>query len=556
MESKESNVRERDIFSKLIKSLRSARNLTQQEFAQFFTPKVTAQAIGLWERGESFPTRKHWQTLADLSEMDLGQFYEYVGVGSTSDSNILDDVLLKIKSLSPEQLETVSQVLVDQSSRLGASSRRINQQHLKWLKKGVEAWNKWRHKNPDIIPQLAGLDLNQENCLDLNGFNLDYANLAEIEGSMISLDDASLIKANLTQAKLSHTSFNRANLREATLEGSELSEIHLDYANLYKVNLTGAEIQNSWLREANLEAADLQHTKITDTYFTKSRLVSVNLQGAILQFCDFTEVNFNEASLENVTMLDCTIYGISTWNTQTKGATFEKLHISYKGRDRFPIDDLVLAPIIYLHRQNQPYIQGFIRQVELESKVLELAIILVKRYGEYSQTEDFRIYRNIDVNAIGEPGGYYQVLQKENNLTVTYQPDYHQTQVFFDETQKNRDLLWIGEGVIESAVKQYDIDNLQKLCQWEEKRQSYRFHQLSELLKQIFKTQKANYLTDDNYHVEVIKDQVILTTNSELKFELMRAKINKDRWTRVSSSLTENVVNNFKQLQAERIRRY
>jgi hypothetical protein len=31
-----------------------------------------------------------------------------------------------------------------------------NPEHLKILKKGVEAWNKWRKENPDIQPDLTG----------------------------------------------------------------------------------------------------------------------------------------------------------------------------------------------------------------------------------------------------------------------------------------------------------------------------------------------------------------------------------------------------------------
>jgi len=34
-----------------------------------------------------------------------------------------------------------------------------NEEHLKILKQGVEAWNKWREENPDIEPDLFELDL-------------------------------------------------------------------------------------------------------------------------------------------------------------------------------------------------------------------------------------------------------------------------------------------------------------------------------------------------------------------------------------------------------------
>ncbi len=60
------------------------------------------------------------------------------------------------------------------------------------LKKGVKAWNKWRERNPDIIPQLTGIDLPDENYRDLSGYNLDYADLNDVCGTAISFRDASL----------------------------------------------------------------------------------------------------------------------------------------------------------------------------------------------------------------------------------------------------------------------------------------------------------------------------------------------------------------------------
>jgi hypothetical protein len=39
--------------------------------------------------------------------------------------------------------------------------RMSNPEHLKILKQGVEAWNKWREENPDFRPNLSGADLRE-----------------------------------------------------------------------------------------------------------------------------------------------------------------------------------------------------------------------------------------------------------------------------------------------------------------------------------------------------------------------------------------------------------
>ncbi len=49
-----------------------------------------------------------------------------------------------------------------------------NEEYLKILKQGVEAWNEWREKNPQITPDLTGANLNKA---DLTEANLYKANL-------------------------------------------------------------------------------------------------------------------------------------------------------------------------------------------------------------------------------------------------------------------------------------------------------------------------------------------------------------------------------------------
>ena len=38
-----------------------------------------------------------------------------------------------------------------------------NPEHLELLKEGVDAWNTWRERNPDVQPDLKGADLSTRN---------------------------------------------------------------------------------------------------------------------------------------------------------------------------------------------------------------------------------------------------------------------------------------------------------------------------------------------------------------------------------------------------------
>jgi hypothetical protein len=86
-----------------------------------------------------------------------------------------------------------------------------NDEHVALLKKGVDAWNEWREKNPDIHPDLSGANLRKA--------NLRKANLSEADLGGANLSGANLWRADLTMANLSG-----ANLMFATLVRMDLTD--------------------------------------------------------------------------------------------------------------------------------------------------------------------------------------------------------------------------------------------------------------------------------------------------------------------------------------------
>jgi uncharacterized protein YjbI with pentapeptide repeats len=82
-----------------------------------------------------------------------------------------------------------------------------NKKHCAILRRGVEAWNKWREKNPDVRPNLLGTDLSEG---DLSRANFSTTILADANFSGTNLSGAGLYGANLSRAHL-----NGANLQSA-----------------------------------------------------------------------------------------------------------------------------------------------------------------------------------------------------------------------------------------------------------------------------------------------------------------------------------------------------
>ncbi len=96
--------------------------------------------------------------------------------------------------------------------------------HLKILKQGVEAWNKWRQKYPWIIP------------------HLEEAGLRRVH----------LFRANFRKANLSRADLSAADLGEADLRGANLRGANLTGANLFKANLGGGDLENSDFKGARV----------------------------------------------------------------------------------------------------------------------------------------------------------------------------------------------------------------------------------------------------------------------------------------------------------------
>ena len=133
-------------------------------------------------------------------------------------------------------------------------------EHLKLIneaikKQNIAIWNKWRQENPDIRPDLSGMDLRRANlkAAALQGVILKDANLRGTDLSWADLRGADLNRTNLIRTNLS-----AANLTEANFSGANLSEANLSEANLCEANLSEALLLGALLLGADLNKAKFE----------------------------------------------------------------------------------------------------------------------------------------------------------------------------------------------------------------------------------------------------------------------------------------------------------
>jgi uncharacterized protein YjbI with pentapeptide repeats len=138
-----------------------------------------------------------------------------------------------------------------------------NPEHLEILKHGVEEWNKWRLKHPDIRPDLTSAYLSETSMdwsePDVPGI-LGIANLQLIDFRGVSLAFARLQGANLRGASLVGAKLRGANLRRADLRDADLRDAKLMEANLTLANLGGADVTGATFWETIIDRVNFNGT--------------------------------------------------------------------------------------------------------------------------------------------------------------------------------------------------------------------------------------------------------------------------------------------------------
>ena len=139
-----------------------------------------------------------------------------------------------------------------------------NVEHLRLLKRGVAAWNAWRVKDQESIP------------------DLDRADLQGLSLAQVNFSGANLISANLRSADLSH-----ADLSFATLHGANFRQAHLfgtsfDHADLLDADFRQADLSYSYFNGTALLYTDFAQAILLETIFADT----VNLEDSLnLDLC-------------------------------------------------------------------------------------------------------------------------------------------------------------------------------------------------------------------------------------------------------------------------------
>jgi uncharacterized protein YjbI with pentapeptide repeats len=169
-----------------------------------------------------------------------------------------------------------------------------DEEQLRILKQGAEAWNAWRWRAGAIQVDLSEADLRRAN---LRGADVSDADLRDANLRRADLRGANLRGANLHEADLSEANLYRADLSGATVSGTNLRGANLHEANLCRAHFHGADFTEANLRGADLRGGMLVETTLLLANLSQADLREASLSGAKLALADLREANLRSADL-------------------------------------------------------------------------------------------------------------------------------------------------------------------------------------------------------------------------------------------------------------------
>jgi uncharacterized protein YjbI with pentapeptide repeats/DNA-binding XRE family transcriptional regulator len=484
--------------AELIRRIRSVNELTQESFGQFFQPSVTQPTVARWEKGEQMPDQIHFPKIAcfiDLTVEELKQLIE------DSSSNVY-------------KLKIEKKIFVP------------NQKHLKIFHRGVEVWNRWRDKNPEIVPMLAGIELND---LNLDNINLEQADLRGIKFNNVISRQALYCNADLRYAYLNKTCFFQSDFRFANISQATIIDASLGYAICIESDFYKSQLSNVYFNCANLKSANLEKTKLTNVNFTESNCILTSFKNAILSDSNVFGANFIEANLDNLKL--------------------ENIFISRDEKKTFSVNDLLSTQSIYLQRYNRTKFKTLVHKFQLEEEIIDLASILVDTYGSFNLAKGFKIFKNYEVDNQSSP--FIEVRRNESSLQVVFfsvRPNYTEQNIILPKEIKSRKILEINGEIVESNFELEDVDVLRKLVYLYKNLQKERVSNFIPIIQKILELNKNNNYTCEKYIIEKTNEEIILFENLNCKIELMRINFAEKQLKIVRSSLSNECIIYFQQL--------
>jgi hypothetical protein len=253
-----------------------------------------------------------------------------------------------------------------------------NPEHIKILHQGVSAWNKWRVKNPRLIPDLAEADLREAN---LAMANLGAANLTAANLGAADLHGANLTAANLMWTDLEDSDFTNSLMGLSVFGDNDLAAVKgLDATRHHGPSTIG--IDTIYASKGNIPEVFLRGCGVPEDFIVYMR----SLVGKAIDFYScFISYSSKDDDFAQRLHADLQQKGVRCWFAP------EDLKIGEKFRTRIDESIRIYDKLMVILSENSirsPWVEDEVEAaLEKERKQSKLALFPIRLDDAVMETE-------------------------------------------------------------------------------------------------------------------------------------------------------------------------
>ena len=177
----------------------------------------------------------------------------------------------------------------------------------------------------------------------ISSHQCNYCNLMEADFSNRTLDNVSLISANLTKVQFNESVMQKAKMCNAVLHGANLNYANLNGSAMYGAFLNGDSANR--INGASLNGAYMKNVNLAGAHLSGASFKNANFYSDTVGLCDPTDcsyttcasatsttlnsTNFNNAYLTGLDFSNADIYSSDFTNAVLAGAKFTNAAITY-----------------------------------------------------------------------------------------------------------------------------------------------------------------------------------------------------------------------------------
>ncbi len=271
-----------------IMEARKKMNLSQAQLAQnlFISP----QAVGKWERGESFPDILTFNRLAKILAVDLNYF-----------SEDFDSLIVKPKA--EESNENAKETSSKKSSLL---------------------WNMSRGNWEDA--DFSGLKNLQEKFSSSNMKNCKFSG-SDLSGLILSgnnVEGCDFSESNFTQSKIQNSNFVKNNFSNCSLMETSFFGSFIGSSDFSNANLSNTSFENGGFEKNILLKSILRSTSFKSMYLAHLDFEGI-IEDCYFENCAFKNIHFQDLTIKNTFFKCRNLKGLKFTNCQADRLSFEFL---------------------------------------------------------------------------------------------------------------------------------------------------------------------------------------------------------------------------------------